>query len=793
MKFREFLKENIVVLDGAMGTLLEKRGLSAGEAPEKWNLTNPEAVTEVHRAYFKAGSDVVLTNTFGANPFKYGDEELEAIIKAALENAKAAKIGFGEDKFVALDIGPSGKLLEPLGELGFSEALSAFSKVAALGEKYGADLIFIETMTDSYETKAALLGVKEATEIPVIVSNAYGSDGKLLTGASPLAMISLLEGMGADAIGANCSQGPEELAPVLEEFCKYSSSPIVMKPNAGLPVIENGEAVFKLSAEDFAKELLGMVNSGARVVGGCCGTTPAHIEALSSLIKGRKPTPVSNKKLTIVSSYLDAVIIGNEPLLIGERINPTGKKRFKEALVNSDMDYIISEGLKQEELCVHMLDVNVGLPGIDEKAMLVSAVRALQSVSALPLVIDTADTEALEAALRIYNGKALINSVSAKESSMASVFPLMKKYGGVAIALTLDENGIPETAEERLMLARKIVERAAEYGIPKESLVFDTLTMTVSANPDAAKITLDALSKIRSELSCNTSLGVSNVSYGLPARDTLNATFFTLALANGLSLAIMNPYSSEMMKSYLSFRALSGYDKNFEGYINASESFCSSESFVLKKADASLEECDLFHAIEKGLKEKSAALCEELLKNTPPLDVIEKEIIPALNSVGAAYEKKTLYLPSLLMSAEAAGAAFEKIKKELLKSNTGAISGEKIVIATVEGDVHDIGKNIVKLILQNYGYKVIDRGKNVPAEEIVQTAIEENAKFVALSALMTTTVPAMEKTIKQLKAFCPSVKTIVGGAVLSADYAKKIGADAYAPDAISAVRILKNL
>ena len=794
MDFRSFLKNNLVVLDGGMGTLLQARGLPSGELPERWNVSHPGVITSIHKEYFDAGANVVLANTFGANSFKFSDDELESIIKAALENAKAARdaSSFCGEKFVALDIGPLGKLLKPLGALDFEAAVSVFKKTACFAEKYGADLVFIETMGDTYEAKAAALAVKEETTLPIIVSCAFGSDGKLLTGASPSAVSALFEGMGVDAIGANCSSGPLELIPVLEELLSVSSIPVLMKPNAGLPVFENGNSVYKLSSQDFAAYIEKMLKMGVRLVGGCCGTTPDFIKEIRNLVEKTTPVPLISKNLTRISSYTHAVDFGKEPILIGERINPTGKKRFKEALLSRDIDYIISEGLREEESGAHVLDVNVGLPEIDEVEMLLSAITELQAVTALPLSIDTANDVAMEAALRRYNGKALINSVNGKEESMAKTFPLMKKYGGVAIALTLDEGGIPEDAAGRVEIAKKIIKRAEEYGISKNDLVFDTLTLTVATDKNAANVTLEALSRIKCELGCHTSLGVSNVSFGLPSRELINSSFFTLALSSGLSAAIMNPHSSEMMKSYYAYRALSGLDSDFSGYLSFAENFVS-RSVASKAESGKSEALGLREAIIKGMKERAKTAASERLKMELPLSLVENEIIPAINSVGEAYENKTLYLPSLLASAEAAKCAFEKIKEAMLKSDTGADIGEKIVLATVEGDIHDIGKNIVKLILENYGYKVIDLGKDVPPSMILKAALEYEARFVGLSALMTTTVPAMEATIALLKEKAPNVKVIVGGAVMTEESALKIGADGYAKDAISAVKLLEKL
>ncbi len=794
MKITEFLKNNTLVLDGGMGTLLMERGLRPGELPETWNITHPEAVCAIHREYFDAGSNVVNTNTFGANILKLSASELDAIVKSAVELARrAASESTGtQKKFIALDIGPTGRMLKPYGDLDFEDAVAVFAQTARLGEKYGADLIMIETMNDLYETKAALLAAKESTSLPVFVSNAYSADGKLMTGADPAATVAMLEGMGADAIGVNCSQGPKALAPIVEEYLKYSSLPLLLKPNAGLPRSVDGKTVFDVLPEEFAEDIARAVKMGARIVGGCCGTTPEHIKKTVDAIKDIAPVPLREKNITCVSSYTHAVVFDNEPILIGERINPTGKKRFKEALKSHDIGYILKEGIAQQEKGAHILDVNVGLPDIDEKEMLVEAVSELQAIIDLPLQIDTSDAAAMEAALRRYNGKAMINSVSGKPESMSAVFPLAKKYGGLVVALTLDENGIPESAEERVEIARRILAEAEKYGIAKKNIIFDPLAMTVSADRYAAVQTLRAVEMLTS-LGCKTSLGVSNVSFGLPERDVITSNFYSLALGRGLSAAIMNPYSEAMMKTYFAYRTLSGLDDNCADYIEFAQNLpvqtaVQSAAPVQTKQEFSSE---LQKAIVKGLKERAASLTEALIGESAPLDIVKKEIIPALDTVGVGFEKKTVYLPQLLMSAEAAKSAFEIIKAH---TPAGASTGKPpFVLATVKGDIHDIGKNIVKLILENYGFPVIDLGRDVSPEKIVEETIRTHAPVVGLSALMTTTVPAMEETIKTLRASAPWAKIVIGGAVLNREYAERIGADHYAEDAMETVRYAESI
>ena len=796
MKITDYIKNNRLFLDGSMGTLLQGRGLSAGELPERWNITHPEVICDVHKSYFDAGSNVVNTNTFGANSLKFDQAELEEIIAAAVSIAKKAAVDSvgNQEKWVALDIGPTGKMLEPYGDLMFEDAVSVFAQTVKLGVKYGADLIFIETMNDSYETKAALLAAKENSDLPVFVSNAYGEDGLLMTGADPSVMVALLEGMGADAVGVNCSLGPKALSGVVEEYLKYASVPVILKPNAGLPRIEDGKTVFGISSYEFADEISPLLEKGVGIVGGCCGTTPEYISEVVNIGKDIPFVPVTPKNYTVVSSYTKSVFFGERPVLIGERINPTGKKRFKEALKSNDIDYVLKEGIAQQEKGVHILDVNVGLPEIDETKMLKTVVFELQSVSDLPLQIDTSDPIAMESALRLYNGKAMINSVNGKKESMDAVFPLVKKYGGVVVALTLDEAGIPQKAQDRIVIAERILAEAEKYGIDRKNIVFDPLALTVSADSAAAVETLKAVNMITEKLHCHTSLGVSNVSFGLPLRDYINSTFFTMALSHGLSAAIMNPYSADMLKAYYSFCALKGMDENCLDYIKfAEENPQQTVTACVTATEGTREQfkSQLQRAIVKGLKEEASQLTSELVKTVEPLQVVQEEIIPALNIVGEGFENKTVYLPQLLMSAEAAKFAFEEIKKNVKHEN--AVTENRVVIATVKGDIHDIGKNIVKLLLENYGFYVVDLGRDVAPEDVLKTVREIKAPLVGLSALMTTTVPAMEETVRLIKAEAPWCKTVVGGAVLTRQLAENIGADKYAKDAMETVRYAQEI
>ncbi len=795
MDVREFLKDNIILLDGAMGTQLFARGLKPGERPETWNVSRFEDVKAVHKSYFDAGANIVCTNTFGANALKFAEDELDALIGAAVAAARAAasESSGTQAKFVSLDVGPTGKLLKPYGDLDFEDAVAIFAKTIKLGVKYGVDLIYIETMSDSYETKAAVLAAKENCSLPVFVSNAYGEDGKLMTGADPSAMVAMLEGMGVDALGANCSLGPKQLMGVVDELLARASVPVLFKPNAGLPVDRDGVTEYDVSPDEFARVVAEALEKGVRVAGGCCGTTPEYIAALEGRAARLNAKAITDKNITCVSSYTHAVDFCS-PVLIGERINPTGKKRFKQALIENDLDYVLNEGISQQQKGVHILDVNVGIPDVDETAWLVRATCGLQAIIDLPLQIDTADGAAMEAALRRYNGKAMINSVNGKKSSMDTVFPLVKKYGGLVVALTLDEDGIPSTAEGRVEIAKKILVEAQRYGIAKKDIIFDTLAMTVSADNTAAVATLKALKMIKEELGCHTSLGVSNVSFGLPQRDVINSTFFAMALTSGLSAAIMNPHSAEMMRTFVTFTTLSGRDENCMKYID----FASTYAYAATQPQTASTvipdgKSELVGAIVRGLKDKAGELTKALLLSVPPLDVVQNDVIPALDEVGKGFEEKRVYLPQLLMSAEAAKSAFNEIKAFMSAKSEQKISRSKVVLATVHGDIHDIGKNIVKLLLENYGFDVVDLGRDVPEAVIADEVVRLNAPIVGLSALMTTTVPAMAKTIELIKAKAPFAKVIVGGAVLNAEYAAKIGAHYYAKDAMETVRIAEKI
>ena len=791
MDIQALLKQGLLYLDGGTGTSLQAMGLQPGELPETWNITRPQEIIALHRAYYEAGSHIVCTNTFGANRLKFDGKEgrfaVQQVVAAAVSCAKQAaqQAQGGQDRrFVALDIGPLGKLLAPLGDVPFETAVELFAEVVRAGADAGADLVLVETMNDCYETKAAVLAVKENCTLPLFVSNVYDEGGKLMSGANPEAMVAMLEGLGADVIGINCSLGPDRMLELLPRFVAAASVPILVKPNAGLPRAENGKTVYDVDADQFADTMREIALQGGAVVGGCCGTTPAYIKTLVQATTGIVPQPVTAKNRTVISSYTHAVAFGGAPVLIGERINPTGKKRFKEALRQHDVAYILKEGIRQQEEGVDVLDVNVGLPEIDEREMLVSCVYELQSVCDLPLQLDTSNTAAMAAAMRIYNGKPMINSVNGSAESMDAIFPLVQKYGGAVVCLTLDESGIPDSAQGRFAVAQRIVHRAAEYGIGVNDLIFDPLAMTISSDNHAAQVTLDTIPLIK-KLGAKCSLGVSNISFGLPNRDFITATFFTMALMRGLDAAIMNPYASEMQKAYHSYMALAGLDENCGQYIAYAQGITTTQISAATQAVATAQADGLQGAIIRGLTQQAAQLAAKELETLPPLEVINRQIVPALDVVGRGFEAKTVFLPQLLMSAEAAKAAFEQARHKMPATDE---VGPTIILATVKGDIHDIGKNIVKALLENYGYKVIDLGRDVPPEAIVKAAVEQNVKLVGLSALMTTTVPAMEETIQLLRKEKPDCLVMVGGAVLTQEYADMIGADFYGKNAMESVR-----
>lgn len=791
--FLERIGRERLYWDGGTGSLLQAKGLKGGELPERWNLTHPDAVREVALDYYRAGSDIVNSNTFGANRLHYPDPaELRAVIEAGVRLVREARDQAGRaDGLISLDLGPTGRLLKPMGDLDFDEAVDIFGEVVRWGAAAGADLVLIETMNDSLEMKAAVLAAKENCRLPVCATCVFDGKGKLLTGGTPESLVAMLEGLRVDALGVNCGLGPKQMLPIVKRLLAASSLPVIVNPNAGLPRMENGKTVYDLSAADFADAMVEIAALGAHALGGCCGTTPEYIRLEIERTRDMPFVPPVKKRHSVVSSFSQVLEIGARPVVIGERINPTGKKRLQQALRERDFDYIVAQGLSQEESGAQALDVNVGLPGIDEPAMMGELVPRLQSVLALPLQIDSSDPAALERGLRVYNGKPLINSVNGKRECLDAVLPLAAKYGGVLVALPLDEAGIPADAEGRLAIARRIVEEAARYGIPPEDIALDGLAMTISADQTSARATLETLRRARDELGLHTILGVSNISFGLPQRELLNAFFFTMALENGLSLAIVNPGSAAMMAAYRSFLALDGQDGQCAGFIAAygqaqGSLFAANAAAVPAQAPAgkggSLEDCVRF-----GMPERAAACARAALaEGRDPLDIANGALIPALDAVGRDFESGALFLPQLLMSADAARAAFAVVQ-EALRGAPQAVKGA-VILATVKGDIHDIGKNIVKVLLENYGYRVIDLGKDVPPETVVEQAIAHDIRLVGLSALMTTTVASMEETIRQLRARKPDAKIVVGGAVMNAACAAEIGADHYAKEAMDTVR-----
>lgn len=783
VNFKELLRsDRLIFLDGAMGTMLQANGLEVGGIPEELNVTNPELITSIYKQYIEVGSDVIYANTFGANRYKLSNSKYsvqELISKGVALGREACK---DTNTLVALDIGPIGKLLEPTGSLKFEEAYDIYKEMILAGKD--ADLIVFETMTDLYELKSAVLSAKENSDKPIICTMSFEPNFRTFTGCSISAMALTLEGLGVDAIGVNCSLGPKELIPIIEELSKWTNLPMVIKANAGLP--NPATNLYDITPEDFTKYMNVHADMGVKVFGGCCGTTPKYIKHMIDSLKVRKFTREKIEVPCAICSYSETVEI-NQPRVIGERINPTGKKLFKQALKEHNIDYILNQALEQTSAGAEILDVNVGLPEIDEKAMMVETVKALQSITDVPLQLDSTIPEVLESALRVYNGKPIINSVNGEEKSLKNILPLVKKYGACVVGLTLDEGGIPKTADGRVAIAKRILDTALEYGIPKQNVFIDCLTLTASSEQDAVMETVNALYRVKHELGLKTVLGVSNISFGLPNRELVNHTFLTMALTNGLDLPIMNPNLSSMMGSVRAFRLLIGADKNSMEYISAYGGATPTKP-VTTTNDA---EPDIFHAIENGLKNEASKATEILLQTKQPMEIINDMLIPALDSVGANFEKGKIFLPQLILSANASQSAFDVIKAYMISNDSAPVSKGKIVLATVHGDIHDIGKNIVKVLLENYGYTVIDLGRDVPEETVVQAVKEHNVKMVGLSALMTTTLKAMEDTITMLRAESLDCKVVVGGAVLTPEYAKNIGADYYAKDAKETVDIAK--
>ncbi len=789
---RKLLGKKLLFFDGGMGTMLQKNGMGAGEIPELLNINRAELIEKIHTEYLEAGADIITTNTFGANPLKFtADTSLDMIIAAAIGIARKAVNKFcTEDKprFVAFDIGPCGRLLEPLGDLSFDDCYDAFAHIAKTAEKCGADLVIIETMSDTLEAKAAVLAVKENTSLPIFCTMTFDESRKTLTGGDVKVMSAIMEGLGVDCVGINCGLGPDQISEMMTELNKISSIPIMAQPNAGLPQIENGKTVYNVTPNQFSEQCEKMARIGVSVLGGCCGTTPEHIRCLAEKCGKYKPV-VEEKNITVVASYSKTVVLGQGPVIVGERINPTGKKKFKEALRNGDIDYILNEAFAQRDAGAHILDVNVGLPEINECEMMEKAVKAISSAVNLPLQIDSSDIATIERALRIYNGKPMINSVNGKEESIRAIMPIVQKYGGVLVGLCLDENGIPPKAEERFEIAKKIRDRAAAYGIKPKNLVMDALTLTISAQQKESAETIKALKRIKDELGICTTLGVSNISFGLPRREIINGTFFALALHSGLDACIINPCADAMINTYRAFMALSCFDEDCQEYVNA---YAGTKSQTTVTRENQTEEKTenvnpLFDIIIKGLKDQSYAETVRQLETTDPMDIINNVLVEALNVVGREFEKGTMFLPQLMMSAETVSNAFEAIKAKIQSSGAKQESRGKIAVATVKGDIHDIGKNIVKVLLENYGYDVYDLGKDVPPEAIVDAMRDNDIHICGLSALMTTTVVSMEETIKAIREAGLDAKVWVGGAVLTQEYADMIGADKYCRDALSSV------
>lgn len=773
-----FETDRFLIIDGGMGTMLQPRGLKAGEKPELFILDNTDILTDIHRQYVEAGADIITTCTFGASRHKLGSDEMsKKVISAAVAAAKSSGA-----QYVALDIGPIGALLEPVGSLSFEEAYDMFAVQVKAGTEAGADLVIVETMSDLLEIKAAILAVKENSSLPVIATMTFESDGKTFLGTDAKTAAIALTSFGADAVGVNCSLGPKELSPVIDIFTEYADVPVAMQPNAGLPVIENGETKYKITPDEFAESSAEKTEKGVKIFGGCCGTTPAHIKALSERLKDLKPVTLPEKHFTAVTSGRNTVILdGHNSAVIGERINPTGKKKLKEALRNRNFDYVINEALSQDENGADVLDVNAGLPEIDEKTTLVSMIKEIQAICSLPLQIDSSDPEVVEAAVRIYNGKPIINSVNGTEESMSKILPIVKKYGTAVVALTLDESGIPPTAEGRLAVAEKIINRAESIGISRDNILVDCLVLTVSTNQSAVKETIKAVALVKEKLGVKTVLGVSNVSFGMPNRELINAAFLAEAYGAGLDIPILNPLAEKYKEIIAAHKVINNEDISGASFI---EKYSNTDQSA--KPAASDSRRDLKDIIISGIKGEAKAAVTELLKEKDPLDIINNCFIPALDIVGSNFEKGTMFLPQLMASAQAVKNGFEAISETM---GTASPTKGKIILATVKGDIHDIGKNIVKMLLENYGYDVIDLGKDVDPETVVKTQKESSAKLIGLSALMTTTVKSMKDTIDALNKAGAECKVMVGGAVLNEEYAAMVGADFYVSDATQSAKV----
>lgn len=790
MGIREQLETGYLLLDGAMGTMLQAQGVAPGQLPELLNLTHPDRITQIHKAYVEAGCQAVSANTFGANALKLAGSghSVAEVIKAGVVCARASGA-----RWVALDVGPTGQLLEPMGTLSFQRAYELYAEQIIAGRDAGADFVLIETISDLYEAKAAVLAAKENCGLPVFCTLTFEQGQRTFVGADPLTAAVAFNAWGVDAFGVNCSLGPDELLPVVETLLRYAKVPVVVQANAGLPREEDGRTVYDISPESYARSVEKMLDAGVRIIGGCCGTTPAYMALLRGLLEGRTPVRTEPQIITAACSGTAACVLDGRVSVIGERINPTGKKRLKEALRERRMDYIIGEAIDQANAGADLLDVNVGLPELDEPRMLAEVIREVQGVTSLPLQIDSSDPAAIEAGVRCYNGKPIINSVNGKQETMERIFPIVKKYGALVVGLTLDEAGIPPKAEDRYAIAQKILRTALSYGIPKEDILIDCLVLTASAQQDQVLETLKAVQLVKSRLGLKTVLGVSNVSFGLPNRPLLGSTFLAAAFGAGLDAPIINPLSSEMMRVVDTFRVLDGEDRDAARYI---EKYTGTETPVILAADrpaagpaVSGDSLGLYDCIVQGRRDQAVEKVRELLRTQQPLQIIDEQFVPALNDVGDRFEKGELFLPQLMQSAQAVKAAFGIIKEQNAASGEKRAAKGSILLATVQGDIHDIGKNIVKMMLENYGYDVVDLGKDVPVDRVVEETVRRRIPLVGLSALMTTTVKSMQDTITALRAAGADCKVMVGGAVLNEEYARMVGADYYAKDAQASVRI----
>ena len=790
VEIREYLKDHILIFDGAMGTMLQKEGLPIGDNPEIFGIKNPHKLLKIHKKYLEAGSNVLTTNTFGCNELKVNKlgYTVEEVIDRAVSIAKQAieESDKSKPRFVALDIGPIGEMLEPMGTLSFDRAYEIFKRQAIQGEKSGADLIIIETMMDLYEAKAAVLAAKENTNLPVICTMTFDENGRSFTGCLPEAMVATIEGLGVDALGVNCSLGPKQLLPIVKTITELANVPVIVQANAGLPVIKEGQAVYEMNDEEFFQGVKDFVDLGVSIIGGCCGTNETFIKKICDNIDKLQKKEPKRRKSTIVCSAAKYIDIQG-PTIVGERLNPTGRKLLIDAYVSGNNDYVINLALEQSNEGSEILNVNVGVPDLDEEKTMKRVIKGIQEVVDVPLQLDSSNVKALEAGLRYYNGRTIVNSVNGKEKSLETILPIVKKYGACVVGLTLDENGIPSTAEGRFNIAKKIVERAEQYGIKRQDIFIDCLSLTVSAQQDEAMETIKAIKMVKENLGCKTILGVSNISFGIPNRKALNNTYLNLALGAGLDLAIINTEDRTMVESIDAYKVISNMDKGCLDYIEKFK-FVSNDNKTKERKN--YDNLTLEDAIERGLKEEAKDLTLKILESHDEHFVLDKVLIPALDVVGTKYDKGELFLPQMIQAAETVKVSLNIIKERLSKNNNTSSKG-KIIVATVQGDIHDIGKNIVKIMLENYGYEVIDLGKDVPIEEVVKRAKEENIQLIGLSALMTTTVENMKKTIKALKENNINARVFVGGAVVTEEYAQKINADYYSKDAKSAVEIAK--